>query len=129
MKSTALIDELMELSDPKEDKKIVNTFKTKDTLCLDIFDKNDNGYVMKKEIKDKANSLIKDNFGKKKNVVAIVEIDVNDGKMDRTTFFDRKEITAIAVPKKFHVNYETNEILLYAIYGKKERFGVMSINE
>jgi hypothetical protein len=69
------------------------------------------------------------NFGKKKNVVAIVEIDFNDGKMDRTTFFDRKEISAIAVPKKFHVNYETKEVLLYAIYGKKERFGVMSIKE
>jgi hypothetical protein len=68
------------------------------------------------------------NFGKKKNVVAIVEIDVNDGKMDRSTFFDRKEITAVAVPKKFHVNYETGELLLYAVYGKKERFGVMSIN-
>lgn len=47
----------MELSDPKEDKKIVNTFKTKDTLCLDIFDKNDNGYVMKKEIKDKLTEI------------------------------------------------------------------------
>jgi hypothetical protein len=53
MKSTELIDELMELSDPKEDKKIVNTFKTKDTLCLDIFDKIDNSYLMKKEIRDK----------------------------------------------------------------------------
>lgn len=69
------------------------------------------------------------NFGKKKNVVAIVEIDANDGKMDRSTFFDRKEITAIAVPKMFHVNYATKEVLLYAIYGKKERFGIMSINE
>mgnify|MGYP000929996995 CR=1 FL=1 len=45
MKSTTLIDELMELSDPKEDKKIVNTFKTKDTLCLDIFDKIDGSQI------------------------------------------------------------------------------------
>jgi hypothetical protein len=57
MKSTTLIDELMELSDPKEDKKIVNTFKTKDTLCLDIFDKIDEGYLMKKEIRDKLTEI------------------------------------------------------------------------
>lgn len=55
-----LIDELMELSNPKEDKKIVNTFKTKDTLCLDIFDKKEDVYVMKKDVRDKLTQIADD---------------------------------------------------------------------
>jgi hypothetical protein len=69
------------------------------------------------------------NFGKKKNVVAIVEVDLESGQYTRKTFFDRKEITALAVPKMFSIDYTTNEMLLYAVYGSKERFGIMKINE
>lgn len=69
------------------------------------------------------------NFGKKKNVVAIVEVDLESGKYTRKTFFDRKEITALAVPKMFSIDYKTNEMLLYAVYGNKERFGLLKINE
>ncbi len=68
------------------------------------------------------------NFGKKKNVVAIVEIDLESGDESRKTFFDRKEITAVAVPKEFVIDYSTNEMLLYAVYGKKEKFGLMSLD-
>lgn len=69
------------------------------------------------------------NFGKKKNVVAIVELNLESGDLSRKTFFDRKEITAVAVPKKFNIDYQTSEMLLYAVYGKKERFGVMQLNQ
>jgi hypothetical protein len=68
------------------------------------------------------------NFGKKKNVVAIVEVDLESGEYTRKTFFDRAEITAIAMPKMFSVDYATNEMLLFAVYGSKERFGLMKIN-
>jgi hypothetical protein len=69
------------------------------------------------------------NFGKKKNVVAIVEVNLEDGEITRKTFFDRKEITALAVPKMFHTDFKTNEMLLYAVYGKKEKFGILKFNE
>jgi len=69
------------------------------------------------------------NFGKNKNAVALVELDLESGEMQRKTFFDRKEITALAVPKLFQIDYVSNELLLYAVFGKKERFGVMKINE
>lgn len=69
------------------------------------------------------------NFGKNKNVVAIVEVDLEDGNTVRKTFFDRKEITALAVPKLFQIDYKTGEMLLYAVYGKKERFGILQFSE
>jgi hypothetical protein len=69
------------------------------------------------------------NYGKKKNVVAIVELDIDGGEMTRKTFFDRKEITAIAVPKQFNIDYNTKEMLVYAVYGKKEKFGILKFND
>ena len=49
-----LVDELLELSDPEVDKKIIKSFELKDHLCPEIFEKDNTGqYVMKKEIIDK----------------------------------------------------------------------------
>jgi hypothetical protein len=69
------------------------------------------------------------NFGKKRNVVAIVELDLEDGTVSRKNFFDREEISALAVPKLFYIDYKTKELLLYAVYGKKERFGILKFND
>ena len=95
-------------------------------LCF-IFNDNNRNY-------DENGSYIGDdklyaaNFSKKKNAVAIVEVDIANGSMTRKTFFDRKEIDALAVPKLFQIDYNTREMLLYAVYGKKERFGLMKFN-
>jgi len=102
-------------------------FVDKGNLCF-IFNDNVRNYD------DKGNYLNEDkiypaNFGKKKNVVAIVEISLENGDIIRKTFFDRQEITALAVPKLFKIDYRTNEMLLYAVYGKKERFGILKFNE
>lgn len=57
-----LIDELLELSDPEVDKKIIKSFQIKDHLCPLIFDMGANGsYVMKKEIVDRLLEIT-DNF-------------------------------------------------------------------
>jgi hypothetical protein len=53
MDNKNLIDELLELSDPTLDNKIINTFKVKDSLCEDIFDKTQDGYKIKNEIREK----------------------------------------------------------------------------
>lgn len=51
MRETKLIDELLELSDPETDKKIVKSFYSKPVLCPEIFEKDDSGkYVMKNEV-------------------------------------------------------------------------------
>ena len=53
MDNKALIDELLELSDPKLDNKIIDSFKVKDSLCEDIFEKTQEGYKLNKEVRDK----------------------------------------------------------------------------
>lgn len=53
MDNKALIDELLELSDPKLDNKIIDSFKVKDSLCKDIFEKTQEGYKLNKEVRDK----------------------------------------------------------------------------
>lgn len=46
-----LVDELLELSDPETDKKIIKSFELKDHLCPEIFDGSvSEGYTMKKEV-------------------------------------------------------------------------------
>ena len=69
------------------------------------------------------------NFGKRRNVVALVEIDLSNGSVERKTLFDRSEINALAVPKLFNVNYTKGEVLLYAVYGRNERFGKLQLND
>jgi hypothetical protein len=69
------------------------------------------------------------NFSKKKNVVAYVELDLSNGSISRKTFFDRNEISALAVPKLFQVDYTNKEMLLYSVIGRKEKFGILKFNE
>ncbi len=62
---------------------------------------------------------------KKKNCVAKVEIDLTTGEYDRKRFTSREETSAIAVPKKFQTDYVNNEMFMYLIDGKKEKFGLL----
>jgi hypothetical protein len=96
-------------------------------LCL-IFNDNVKNYGENGSLLD-SDRLYAANFGKKRNVVALVEVDIEDGSHTRKTFFDRSEISALAVPKMFSVDYAEGTVLLYAIYGNKERFGLMNINK
>ena len=63
---TNLVDELLELSDPETDKKIIKSFEMKNELCPAIFDRTSDssssgGYTIKKEIVDKLLEIT-DNF-------------------------------------------------------------------
>ena len=69
------------------------------------------------------------NYGRKRNVVALAEISLETGELTRRTFFDRSEIDALAVPKLFDVNYATGEMILYSIWGRKEKLGILRFNK
>jgi hypothetical protein len=67
-------------------------------------------------------------YRKKTNTVAKVEIDLTTGKIDRTTYFDRKETSAYAVPKLWKVDYNRKEMLMYLSFGNKEKIGLLDFN-
>ena len=69
------------------------------------------------------------NFGKKKNAVAKVELDINSGEILRNTFFTSKEINSLAIPKQFITDYVTKQLILYAVSGKKEKFGILNFKD
>lgn len=87
-----------------------------------IFNDNTDNY-------DQAGRLIENqgmytaNFGRRRNVVAMATINIETGDRSQFTLFDRSEIDALAVPKLFNVDYNRREVLMYAIWGRNERFG------
>lgn len=62
---------------------------------------------------------------KKTNCVAKVEIDLKSGEFSRERYTSREETSALAVPKRFQADYTNNEMFMYFIYGKKEKFGLL----
>jgi len=87
-----------------------------------IFNDNTDNY-------DQAGRLIENqgmytaNFGRRRNVVAMATINIETGDRSQFTLFDRSDIDALAVPKLFNVDYNRREVLMYAIWGRNERFG------
>jgi len=65
------------------------------------------------------------NYSKRRNVVALASVDLKDGTVSRRPFFDRADIEALVMPKLFDVNYRSGEVLIYAIWGRKEKFGLL----
>ena len=98
----------------------------KDGKLWFIFNDNDRNYDEQGNY-GKEEKTYAANFGRRRNVVALVDVDLNDGTVNRKTFFNRDEITALAVPKLFNVNYAKGEMLMYAVYGRNERFGKMKL--
>ncbi|MFT6923976.1 MAG: hypothetical protein ACJA1C_002996 [Crocinitomicaceae bacterium] len=68
-------------------------------------------------------------ISKKKNTVAICEIDLSSGDKTRRMYFDRTELGAIVVPKLFNTDYINRKMLFYAIKGSKEKFGFLNFEE
>ena len=59
-------------------------------------------------------------------MVALTSVSLADGSVSRKTLFDRSEIQALAVPKLFEVDYDTRQLMIYAIWGySKEKFGIL----
>lgn len=68
------------------------------------------------------------NYSKRKNVVALASIDLENGQQSRKNFFDRSEVDVLVIPKKFVVDYHEDRMILYGIWGRtKEKFGFVKI--
>lgn len=103
----------------------VATFHTDDKLVM-LFNDNLKNYSESGQFIDDNNRFYPTSYKKKTNTVAKVEIDLATGEIARETYFDRKETKAYAVPKKFTVDYNKREMLMVLLYGKKEKYGVLS---
>lgn len=67
------------------------------------------------------------NLSRRKNVAAISTVDITSGNEVRNMLFSRKELKSIVVPKMFKLDTSQNRMLLYALIGGKERFGILKI--
>ena len=68
------------------------------------------------------------NLSRRKNIAAITAVDLASGALSRNMLFSRKELKSIVVPKMFKLDRLQNRLLLYALLGGKERFGILQIN-
>jgi len=91
-----------------------------------IFNDNVKNYDEMGSYSRKNNSCYSFNLSRRKNVAAIVQVNLESGTMDRNTLFSRKELNSIVVPKMFKLNIQDEELLLYAIMKGKERFGLLN---
>lgn len=67
-------------------------------------------------------------FSKKDNVVALAEVNIENGTVQRNSMFSRKEMGTLAIPKMFAVDYLNGEMLLYTTYRSKERYGLLKFD-
>lgn len=91
-----------------------------------IFNDNIKNYNDVGEFSRNSNSIYSLNLSRRKNTTAIVSLDLETGETTRKTFFNRKDLNSIVVPKMFKINSQDREILMYAILGGKERFGILN---
>lgn len=103
----------------------VARFATKDKLVI-LFNDNLKNYDERGQWNGYVEAA---SYRKKTNTVAKVEIGLQDGFMERSTFFDRSETNALAVPKLFETDYRNQQMLILLIYGRKEKYGLLNFRQ
>ena len=114
---------------------------------------NDNGYrssFVMKQLKDKVYIVFNDNlknydpatkkflnieltypmtFSKKGNAIAVVSVNLEDGKIERNALDGKKELGSVLVPRLSFSEKDNTSILLYTVLGSKEMVGRMNFND
>ena len=100
----------------------------KDTSLCFIFNDNSLNY-------DDFGAYVKENskpishsFMRQRNASALVQTDCKNGNTSRTTFISKSELDGILTPKMFVHNTASNELLIVAYQGFKEKFGLLKLN-
>lgn len=91
-----------------------------------IFNDNKRNYDEEGRFSQSTNEIYGLNLSNRKNVVALVKVNLKTGEIERNTLFSRKELSAIVVPKLMKVDWINKELLLYAINNNREKFGIVS---
>ena len=64
---------------------------------------------------------------KRRNAVAEVRLNLENGEVDRRTFLSQEENTTLVVPKLFNENRRHREMILYSIARSRERIGILKL--
>ena len=99
----------------------------KGKLCL-LFNDNNNNYDDKGFFINEK-TIYPSVFINRKNTLAQVQIDIENGIMKREKIIDSKEIDAMVIPKLSIEDYVNNKIILVAVSNNKEMFGTISIEK
>lgn len=105
------------------------SFANDKKMCF-IFNDNVKNYNEEGSFETPTNSnfIYSFNLSKRRNAVAIASIDLSTGEISRKTLFTRKELNSVVIPKMFKINMLDREMLMYAILGGKERFGILNFS-
>ena len=95
------------------------SFLEKDQLKI-IFNDHLGNYDREGEAEDVINYSFSTG---KKNAVGMLSVDLETGNYDRRALFKGKDEEAIIIPRFFKWNTQKDQILFYARFGRKERFG------
>ena len=94
-----------------------------------IFNDNIKNYKENGDFNTKLERVESSRLSKRKNVVAIVGVDLENGKIKRETLLRGADIVARAVPKKFIVDIKSHQVTLYSVRGKKESYGKIELKD
>ena len=96
-------------------------------LCF-IFNDNKRNYAETGEYIREGTTPYGFSLSYRKNVVALTSLDLATGNNNRQVMSTAKELSSIIKPKLFKFDSSKNEVLMYSIVRKKERFGIMKLH-
>ena len=100
-------------------------FFSEGKFCF-IFNDNNRNYLDNGDF-NTTDGIRASNFSRNRTTIASVEIDIQSGEVVRQSMFSQKEINSIVVPKLFSVDQFNKQLILYAVSGGRERFGILNL--
>jgi hypothetical protein len=100
-------------------------FFSEGKFCF-VFNDNNRNYLDNGDF-NTTDGIRTTNFSRNRTTIASVEIDIQSGEVVRKSMFSQKEINSIVVPKLFSVDQFNKQLILYAVSGGRERFGILNL--
>lgn len=100
-------------------------FFSEGKFCF-VFNDNNRNYLDNGDF-NTTDGIRATNFSRNRTTIASVEIDIQSGEVVRKSMFSQKEINSIVVPKLFSVDQFNKQLILYAVSGGRERFGILNL--
>ena len=90
-----------------------------------IFNDNNRNYNDLGEYIMNDNRVYPLNLSYRRNIAAVCSIDLESQEFTRQKMFSRKDVRSVVLPKQFKLDRKSKTLMVYAISGFKERFGIL----